>query len=124
VAKKVLVVDDSRTIRQQLAGVLRDAGFEVFEAGDGLEALEHVTRTIDLAMVVCDVNMPRMNGFEFLEQLKSAGRMPTLPVLMLTTEGRVAPMARARTSGAKAWMVKPFKSDLLLEAVKKLIGDA
>ncbi|HVJ92606.1 MAG TPA: response regulator, partial [Labilithrix sp.] len=104
--KKVLVVDDSRTVRQQVGGSLVDAGYEVVEAGDGLEALEWVAKASDLAMVICDVNMPRMNGLEFLNRLKSEGRFPALPVLMLTTEGRVAPIAQARATGAKGWMVK------------------
>lgn len=115
---KVIVVDDSATVRAQVGGALSKSGFEVLEARDGLEALDKVSATPDLSLVVCDVNMPRMNGLEFLEAARAKGIH--VPVLMLTTEGQPQLMQRAKAAGAKAWIIKPFKADILVAAVKKL----
>jgi two-component system chemotaxis response regulator CheY len=123
-AKKVLIVDDSRTVRQQLGIVLTEAGYEVVEASDGLDGAEKIAASTDLAMVICDVNMPRMNGIEMLTFLKQDPRHANLLVLMLTTEGQPALIARAKAAGARGWIVKPFKPDLLLGTVRKLVGAA
>ncbi|HEX4340706.1 MAG TPA: response regulator [Polyangiaceae bacterium] len=119
-AKKVIVIDDSATVRQQVAVALIQAGFEVIEASDGDEGVEVIGRTADAAMVICDVNMPRMNGLDLLEAVKKDGKNANLPVLMLTTEGQPQLIERAKKSGAKGWVVKPFKPELLVAAVKKL----
>jgi two-component system chemotaxis response regulator CheY len=118
--KKIIVIDDSQTIREQVATTLRKAGFEIVEAVDGVDGAEVIARTPDAALAICDVNMPRKNGLELLEDLKESGRTSALPVLMLTTEGQPLLIERARKAGAKGWLVKPFKADLLLAAVKKL----
>jgi two-component system chemotaxis response regulator CheY len=118
--KKVIVVDDSLTIRQQVGTALTQAGFEVVEAVDGQDGAEVIGRTADAALVICDINMPRMNGLEMLEQIKKDARHSALPVLMLTTEGQPQLIERAKKAGAKGWIVKPFKPDLLIAAVKKL----
>jgi two-component system chemotaxis response regulator CheY len=120
--KKVIVIDDSRTVRQQVAGVLTQAGYEVIEASDGVEGAETIDATKDIAMVICDVNMPRMNGIDMLSILKKDPRHANLIVLMLTTEGQPGPIARAKQAGAKGWIVKPFETQLLLAAVRKLTG--
>jgi two-component system chemotaxis response regulator CheY len=119
-SKKVIVIDDSATVRQQVAIALSQAGFEVIEASDGDEGVEVIERTTDAAMVICDVNMPRMNGLDLLEAVKKDGKNANLPVLMLTTEGQPQLIERAKKSGAKGWVVKPFKPELLVAAVKKL----
>jgi two-component system, chemotaxis family, chemotaxis protein CheY len=117
--KKILVVDDSATVRQQVGTALRQAGFDVVEAGDGLDGLGAVDRNADLALVVCDVNMPRMNGIEMLESMRG-DRGRGVQVLMLTTEASPALVDRAKRAGAKGWIVKPFRPDLLVAAVRKL----
>ena len=122
--KKVLIVDDSRTVRQQLGIVLTEAGYEVVEASDGLDGAEKIANTNDLAMVICDVNMPRMNGLDMLDDVRGELASRSLPVVMLTTEGQPDAMARAKKSGAKGWIVKPFKEHLLLGAVRKLTSGA
>ena len=119
---KVIVVDDSATVRAQVGGALSKSGFEVLEARDGLEALDKVSATPDLSLVVCDVNMPRMNGLEFLEAARAKGIH--VPVLMLTTEGQPQLMQRAKAAGARAWIIKPFKAEILIEAAKKLANAA
>jgi two-component system chemotaxis response regulator CheY len=121
-AKKILVVDDSQTVRQQVGLALKQAGYEVVEAVDGLEGSQKVDSTI--AMVICDVNMPRMNGLEMLETVKGGGKNPNLPFVMLTTEGQPALIDRAKKAGAKGWIVKPFKAELLVAAVAKLVSAA
>jgi two-component system chemotaxis response regulator CheY len=86
-----------------------------------MEAVDELSNHRDLAMLICDVNMPRMNGLDVLERMKMDGR-GNVPVLMLTTEGQPQLIQRAKQSGAKGWIVKPFKPDLLLAAVRKLVG--
>lgn len=116
---KIMVVDDSATVRAQVSRALTQAGFETVQAVDGLDALDKVTTSdADVALIVCDVNMPNMSGIEFLEAAK--GRGLSAPVLMLTTEGQPQLMQRAKAAGARAWIIKPFKAEILIEAAKKL----
>jgi two-component system, chemotaxis family, chemotaxis protein CheY len=117
--KKVLVVDDSAMVRRQVAKTLDGAGFTVVEAVDGHDAREKLAATPGIAMIVCDVTMPRMNGMELLEALHREGTYQGA-IVMLTTEGRPELIARAKTMGAKGWLVKPLKPELLLATVAKL----
>ena len=120
--KRVLVVDDSATVRQQVGNALREAGYDVTEAVDGFDGAEKINTDRSIAMVICDVNMPRVNGLEMLEQVKKDPKNASLPVVMLTTEGQPALIDRAKKSGAKGWIIKPFKAELLVAAVKKLVA--
>jgi two-component system chemotaxis response regulator CheY len=120
--KKVMIVDDSRTVRQQVVAALGPAGFEVLEAQDGVEALDRIKGTPDLSLVICDVNMPRMNGLELLGMARDGGGL-LVPVVMLTTEGRTDVIERAKRAGARGWLVKPFKADQLIAVARKLTGD-
>ena len=120
--KRALVVDDSPSVRQQVGLALRQAGFDVVEAADGAEGAERIGADPTIAVVICDVNMPRMNGLEMLEKVKADAANARLPVLMLTSEGHPALIERAKNAGAKGWIVKPFKADLLVAAVKKLVA--
>lgn len=116
---KILVVDDSTMVRRQVAQALTTAGYEVSEAGDGVEAIE--LADAEVALVVCDVTMPRMNGIELLVHLRRDARTVAVPVIMLTTEGRPDLIAQARALGAKGWLIKPFKPPVLLAAVSALL---
>jgi two-component system, chemotaxis family, chemotaxis protein CheY len=118
--KKILVVDDSATVRQQVSMALGQAGYDVIEAADGQYGLEAVEGNADLTLVICDVNMPRMNGLDMLAAVKRDPRHARLPILMLTTEGQPALMKKAKESGAKGWIVKPFDPTQLVAAVNKL----
>jgi len=122
VSKRILVVDDSQSIRQHVRATLAEGGFEVVEAVDGLEALQTLKAGTDIEVVICDVNMPRLDGLGLLDELKAAGAMDRLKVLMLTTEGQPAMMQRAKAAGAKGWIVKPFKPPLLLATIQKIAG--
>ena len=119
-AKIVLVVDDSSTVRQQVATALKPAGFVILEAADGQEGLAAVDSNRDIAMVVCDVNMPNMNGLEMVEKVKSKPENKALPILMLTTEGQPSMIKRAKAAGASGWIVKPFDASQLVQTAKHL----
>jgi two-component system, chemotaxis family, chemotaxis protein CheY len=114
----ILVIDDSMMVRKQVGNALKAHGYTVVEAVDGVDALAKLESNPDTQLVVCDVNMPRMNGLEFLEQLSAKKR--SLPVVMLTTEGQPELIQRAKALGAVGWLVKPFKPEFLLATAKKL----
>ena len=114
----ILVIDDSMLVRKQVGNALKAQGYAIVEAVDGVDALDKLDNNPDTRLVVCDVNMPRMNGLEFLEQL--ATRRTGLPVVMLTTEGQPELIQRAKALGAVGWLVKPFKPEFLLATAKKL----
>jgi two-component system chemotaxis response regulator CheY len=119
-AKRVLIVDDSQTVRLQVAKALSGAGYEVLEAIDGVDGQDKIDASVD--MLICDVNMPRMNGLEMLETIKRDGKNAHLPCLMLTTECQPQLIERAKKAGAKGWIIKPFKAELLVAAVTKLVA--
>lgn len=118
--KRVLIVDDSATIRQQVRLALSPAGFDIIEATDGEDGLAKIRSDSAIAAVICDVNMPKKSGLELIEELKACGPNSGVPIVMLTTEGQPALVQRAKLAGAKGWIVKPFKANLLVTAIQKL----
>jgi two-component system, chemotaxis family, chemotaxis protein CheY len=121
---KVMIVDDSLMVRQQVRGALDGAGFAVIEAHDGADALQKLAAFPETSLVILDVNMPNMNGIEFLQNLRESAKHSRLPVVMLTTEGHPELMQKAKSLGAKGWIIKPFKAELLIAAVQRLIAAA
>ena len=117
--KRILVVDDSACVRQQVSFALVQAGYEVVEAVDGADGLRKVLAG-GIAMAICDVNMPHLDGLQLLEAAQRASS--TVPIVMLTTEGQPAMIERAKRAGARGWIIKPFKAALLVAAVRKLAG--
>jgi two-component system chemotaxis response regulator CheY len=117
----VLVVDDSATVRQQVSAALAQSGFQVLEACDGVEGKSRIDAG-GIDCVICDVNMPNKNGIEMVEEVKSNAAHKKLPIVMLTTEGAKELIERAKKAGACGWIVKPFKADLLVAAVQKLVS--
>jgi two-component system chemotaxis response regulator CheY len=120
--KKVLVVDDSPAVRGEVGGSLRNAGFEVLEARDGVEGLEQIAQHRDLALAVLDVNMPVMNGIEMVERLHQDPQAAGLAFVMLTTEVESELIERAKKAGAKGWFVKPVRPDMLVMVARHLAG--
>jgi two-component system chemotaxis response regulator CheY len=118
-AQTILIIDDSASLRQVVAMALQGAGYEVIQASDGVAALALLDGR-KIGMAVCDVNMPRMNGIEFVKAAKALPAYRFLPILMLTTESQEAKKDEGRAAGAKAWMVKPFSPASLVNAVSKL----
>jgi two-component system chemotaxis response regulator CheY len=118
--KTILVVDDSGTVRQQVSMALKQAGFAIVEAADGQEALAAIESNRAIDMVVCDVNMPILNGLEMVEKVKSNPAHKALPILMLTTEGQPSMIRRAKEAGAVGWIVKPFDANQLVQTAKHL----
>jgi two-component system chemotaxis response regulator CheY len=121
--KSVLIVDDSLTVRQQVSLTLTSAGYQIVEASDGREGVDALRAHAEIAMVLCDLNMPHMNGLEFLDSIRGDATGLPVPVVMLTTDGSPELIARAKRAGAKGWIVKPFQTDLLLAAVRRIAGD-
>jgi two-component system chemotaxis response regulator CheY len=117
--KHVLIVDDSQTIRYELAAGLKAAGYAVVEARDGIAGLERLQET-QFSMVILDVNMPRMGGLEMLETMRRDPKTAKTPVLMLTTEAQRSLVERARAAGAKGWLVKPVKIERIVSTVAAL----
>jgi len=120
-AKTILIVDDSASLRTVVKLALVRAGYEVLEAGDGKEALAQLDKAAKVHLIVSDVNMPNMDGITFVTHVKQHARHKFTPVIMLTTEGQDAKKEQGRAAGAKAWIIKPFNPPQLLDAVSKLI---
>jgi two-component system chemotaxis response regulator CheY len=120
-AKTVLSVDDSSSIRQMVSFTLKSAGYEVVEAADGQEGLDKAkAKTVDL--VLTDQNMPKMDGLTLIKTLRGMPAYSKVPILMLTTESSDAMKAQGKAAGATGWLVKPFDPQKLIEVVKKVIG--
>lgn len=120
-AKTILIVDDSSSLRTVVKIALVRAGYDVLEAADGKQALGVLDSTAKVHLIVSDVNMPNMDGITFVTQVKQHPRHKFTPVIMLTTEGQDEKKQQGKAAGAKAWIVKPFNPPQLLDAVSKLI---
>ena len=118
-AKKILTVDDSRTMREMVAFTLKGGGYEVIEAEDGKAALAKISG-IKVDAVITDLNMPNVNGFELIRALRANPNYKFTPILMITTEGDAAKKEEGKAAGATGWIVKPFSPEKLLEVMKKV----
>jgi two-component system chemotaxis response regulator CheY len=118
-AKRVLAVDDSKTMRDMVGFTLKSAGFEVIEAEDGVRALSVLAGT-SVDLVITDINMPNMDGVTLVKELRSRPAFKSIPILVLTTEGGDAKKAEGRAAGATGWIIKPFVPDKLLQIVNKV----
>lgn len=119
-AKTILMVDDSASLRQVVTIALKGAGYDVVEACDGKDALSKLDgRKVHL--IISDVNMPNMDGISLVKAVKQLPSYKFTPIIMLTTESQEAKKQEGQAAGAKAWVVKPFKPEQMLMAVSKLI---
>ena len=116
----ILAVDDSASVRKMVQFTLESKGFQVKVAEDGLEALEVLKHHI-VDAIILDINMPKMNGLEFLQIAKSEGAYATIPVIMLTTEGQEDDKDKALALGASAYVIKPFKPSQLLTLLEEIL---
>lgn len=119
-AKSIMIVDDSASLRQVVSITLKGAGYEVLEARDGSDALSKLTGQ-KIHLIISDVNMPNMDGISFVRAAKQLAAYRFTPVIMLTTEAQECKKQEGQAAGAKAWMVKPFQPAQMLSAVSKLI---
>ena len=120
-AKIILAVDDSTSIRQMVAFTLKSAGYTVVEAIDGEDGLEKI-KTQKFDLVLTDQNMPKMDGLTMIRTLRSQPQYAATPILMLTTESSDEMKVQGKSAGATGWIVKPFDPHKLLEVIKKVIG--
>jgi two-component system chemotaxis response regulator CheY len=119
-SKTIMVVDDSASLRQVVGIALKGAGYSVIEGRDGEDALTKLNGQ-RVNLIISDVNMPNMDGISFVTAVKQMQAYKFTPIIMLTTETEEGKKAQGKAAGAKAWVVKPFKPDVLLNAVQKLI---
>ncbi len=121
-AKSILIVDDSETVRQVLQLALGNAGYQVIEAEDGFDALEKLSEA-QVDMLITDLNMPNMDGLELIKKVRAGGQHRFTPIVMLTTESSEEKKKAGREAGASGWIVKPFKPEQLLKVVKLVLGE-
>jgi two-component system chemotaxis response regulator CheY len=117
--KRILTVDDSKTMRDMVAFTLKGAGFEVVEAEDGAKALDLLSGTA-VDAIITDINMPNMDGVTLVQRLRAQPKFKATPILILTTEGGEDKKAQGRKAGATGWIVKPFAPDKLLQVLNKV----
>jgi two-component system chemotaxis response regulator CheY len=120
-AKTILIIDDSTSLRQVVQIALKGAGYDVVQAENGRVALDKIAAGTKPHLIVCDVNMPIMDGITFVKELKSLPEHKFTPIIMLTTESAEEKKLQGQMAGAKAWLVKPFRPEVMLKAVQKLI---
>jgi two-component system chemotaxis response regulator CheY len=119
---KILVVDDSSTVRDEVAGFLKMNGLDVATAVDGKDGLAKIKSDSAIRLVISDVNMPNMDGLTMVEKVRGELGNSTVNIIMLTTESSPSMKDRGKAAGIKGWIVKPFKGEAVLETFKKLAG--
>jgi Response regulators consisting of a CheY-like receiver domain and a winged-helix DNA-binding domain len=120
-SKRIMTIDDSKTMRDMLMLTLVEAGFDVLQAVDGQDGIEKLKGEY-VDAVITDINMPKMDGYEVVRQLRADPKFSRTPILVLTTEAETEKRDLARKAGATGWMVKPFDPDRLVETVRKVIA--
>lgn len=119
---KILVVDDSSTVRDEVAGFLKSNGLDVTTAVDGKDGLAKLKADPDIKLVIADINMPNMDGLTMVEKIRSELGNSSVNLIMLTTESSPQMKERGKVAGVKGWIVKPFKGAAVLEAFKKMVA--
>lgn len=119
-SKLILTVDDSKTMRDMLMLALTGAGHRVVQANDGIHGTEVLADTPEVDLIITDINMPRMDGFGFIDHVRKQSKNRSTPILVLTTESDPARKQRARDAGATGWIVKPFDTGKLIAAIQRV----
>ena len=118
---KILIVDDSDTLRIQLRGILEESGHTVLEGEHGLDGLMKAKENPDINLVICDFNMPEMDGITMCRKVHEMPALAHIPIFMLTTESTPELKALGKEAGIMAWIVKPFNADKLKAVVDKVL---
>jgi two-component system chemotaxis response regulator CheY len=119
---KILVVDDSSTVRDEVASFLKNNGMDVATAIDGKDGLVKIKADPGIKLVISDVNMPNMDGLTMVEKIRGELGNASVNVIMLTTESSPSMKERGKAAGIKGWIVKPFKGEAVLESFRKLVA--
>lgn len=119
-SKVIMIVEDSATMRQMVGFTLKRNGYEVIEAEDGSDALGKINGS-PINMIITDLNMPNMDGLEFIRNVRQDPSCKYTPIIMLTTESQEAKKSEGRAAGATGWIVKPFSPEQLMAVVEKVI---
>jgi two-component system chemotaxis response regulator CheY len=117
---KALIVDDSRAMRIIMSRILKDLGFEISEAGNGQEAIDSLDKNPECNIVLCDWNMPVMNGLDMVRNLRAQERFAVIRICMVTTETEAAQMTKALEAGANAYVMKPFTKEVIEAKLRSL----
>ena len=120
-SRKILAVDDSVSIRKSISFILGQEDFEVVEAENGADGLAKATAD-KFGLIITDINMPIMDGIQFIKELRNTTEHKFTPIIVLTTENQESKMQEGKAAGATGWIVKPFSSEKLIAVVKKIIG--
>lgn len=119
-SRKILAVDDSRTMRDMVAHTLKGAGFDVVTAEDGAEAIDLLKAQDGVDLIITDLNMPGVDGFGLIEHVRTSDHHKYVPILMLTTESDIEKKERGKSLGATGWIVKPFNPERLVQIVNRI----
>ena len=120
-SKKILAVDDSISIRKSISFILGQENYDVTEAEDGADGLKKAMSD-KFGLIITDINMPNMDGIQFIKELRNTSEYKFTPIIVLTTENQDSTMQEGRAAGATGWIVKPFSSEKLIAVVKKILG--
>ncbi len=121
-SKNILVVDDSKTVRNLVAFILKSEGFKVTTAEDGLDGLEKLYSMQQVDLIISDVNMPRMDGFTFIKSVREQDIYKDVPIIILSTEGQEKDIQAGMSFGANLYMVKPAQPEKMVRNIKMLLG--
>ncbi len=120
--KKILIVDDSEMVRNFYYYILKNAGFEVKSAIDGVDGLEKLFQDPEIELVVTDINMPNMDGYSMIEKIREDIQFETIPIIIISTEQEASDKQRGFDVGADIYVVKPIEPNVLIENVRILLG--
>ncbi len=121
--KHIIIIDDSPTIRVSVQLAIKELGYPVMQAENGQDALDKIAEMKksgdEIALCICDINMPVMNGIEFITAFREVDKFT--PLIILSTENQQGIIQKGKNSGASGWIVKPFKTEDLLNVVRRFV---
>ena len=120
--KHILIVDDSKTIRNLVAFIMKKEGFKVTTAEDGIDGLEKLYSADHVDLIITDINMPRMDGFTFIKTVREQDAFRNVPIVVLSTEGKETDIQQGMSLGANLYMVKPAQPEMMVKNVRMLLG--